>query len=154
MTPRERGDAIAIRGALITFDGDPLLGGMGMRRYERDAIVVMANGRIVDCGATADVASRLAPDTPVTHYDRGLISAGFIDAHVHYPQLPVIGASGKALLEWLTDYTFPAEARFGDIDYARPIAALSRRERAQWHHDGCGVLHRACSVRRRFARGG
>ena len=123
MTPRERGDAIAIRGALITFDGDPLLGGMGMRRYERDAIVVMANGRIVDCGATADVASRLGPDTPVTHYDQGLISAGFIDAHVHYPQLPVIGAGGKALLEWLTDYTFPAEARFGDIDYARPIAA-------------------------------
>jgi len=123
MTPRERGDAIAIRGALITFDGDPLLGGMGMRRYERDAIVVMANGRIVDCGATADVASRLPPDTPITHYGNGLISAGFIDAHVHYPQLPVIGAGGKALLEWLTDYTFPAEARFGDIDYARPIAA-------------------------------
>ena len=123
MTPRERGDAIGIRGALITFDGDPLLGGIGMRRYERDAIVVMAKGRIVDCGATADVASRLAPDTPVTHYGNGLITAGFIDAHVHYPQLPVIGAGGKALLEWLTDHTFPAEARFGDIEYARPIAA-------------------------------
>jgi guanine deaminase len=122
MTARGRGDAIAIRGALITFDGDPSLDGIGARRYESDAMVVMANGRIVDCGAASEVASRLSPDTPVTRYVNGLISAGFIDAHVHYPQLPIIGAGGKALLEWLTDYTFPAEARFADIDYARPIA--------------------------------
>src|SRR3954470_15515276 len=123
MTLPERGDAIAIRGALITFDGDPLLGGMGMRRYERDAIVIMANGRIIDCGATADVTSRLSPDTPVTHYSNGLISAGFIDAHVHYPQLPVIGAGGKALLDWLERYTFPAEARYADVAHAREAAA-------------------------------
>lgn len=115
--------AIAIRGALLSFTGDPFRDDVdAVRRYEPDAIVVMANGRIVDCGPAADVARRLSPETAVTQYADALISAGFLDAHVHYPQLPVIGAGGKPLLEWLTAYTFPAEGRFGDIDYARPIA--------------------------------
>jgi guanine deaminase len=113
----------AIRGALLTFDGDPFAGDPDtVRRYEADAIVAMAGGRIVDCGRSAEVAKRLPPDTPVTHYTDALISAGFIDAHVHYPQLPVIGAGGKPLLQWLTAYTFPAEARYADIAYAREVA--------------------------------
>ena len=112
----------AIRAALVTFAGDPFED-EGALRYESDAIVAMAGGRIVECGPAAEVAPRLPAGTRVTRYPNALISAGFIDAHVHYPQLPVIGAGGKPLLEWLAAYTFPAEARFGDIDYARPIVA-------------------------------
>ncbi len=118
------GGTTAIRGAVLTFTGDPFLEGVDATRgYERDAIVVMAEGRIVDCGPAADVTPRLPPGVPVTHYTDALISAGFIDAHVHYPQLAVIGAGGKPLLEWLTAYTFPAEALYADIEYARPIAS-------------------------------
>ena len=114
----------AIRGALLTFDGDPAASERdAFWHHEGDAVVAMASGRIVDCGPAADVLARLPPGTPVTRYEHALISAGFIDAHVHYPQLPVIGAGGKPLLEWLTAHTFPAEARFADPDYARPIAA-------------------------------
>ena len=114
----------AIRGALLTFDADPAGSERdAFWRHESDAVVAMASGRIVDCGPAADVLARLPPGTPVTRYEHALISAGFIDAHVHYPQLPVIGAGGKPLLEWLSAHTFPAEARFADPDYARPIAA-------------------------------
>lgn len=112
----------AIRAALLTFDGDPAVDPRAVR-YERDAIVAMASGRIVDCGPADAVTARLPAGTRVTHYTDALISAGFVDAHVHYPQLPVIGAGGKPLLEWLSTYTFPAEARFGDIDHARDVAA-------------------------------
>jgi guanine deaminase len=112
----------AIRGALLTFDGDPFFDDAAYR-YESDAIVAMADGRIVDCGAASVVSRRLPPDTPITRYGDAVISAGFIDAHVHYPQLPVIGAGGKPLLEWLTSYTFPAETRYADIDYARDVAS-------------------------------
>lgn len=117
-----QGSVTAIRGALLTFSGDPFADGSDVCRYESDAIVAMAEGRIVDCGAASDVQPRLPPKTRVTHYTNALISAGFIDAHVHYPQLPVIGAGGKPLLEWLTAYTFPAEVRFADAAYARDIA--------------------------------
>jgi guanine deaminase len=82
----------------------------------------MANGRIVDCGAAADVQARLPADAPVTQYANALISAGFVDAHVHYPQLGVIGAGGLPLLGWLERHTFPAEARYADAALARDVA--------------------------------
>jgi guanine deaminase len=129
MAGEERAAVTAIRGAVLTFAGDPFShAARDVVRYESDAIVAMADGRIVECGPAAAVAPRLPAGTPVTRYANALISAGFIDAHVHYPQLPVIGAGGKPLLEWLTAYTFPAESRFGDIDHARPIAARYLKE--------------------------
>jgi len=38
-----------------------------------------------------------------------LILPGFIDTHVHAPQLDVIASWGAGLLDWLETYTFPAE---------------------------------------------
>jgi guanine deaminase len=113
----------AIRGALVTFSGDPFVEGLAAtRRYESDAIVAMAAGRIVDCGPARDVAARLPAGTPIVAYANALITAGFIDGHVHYPQVPVIGAGGKALLDWLADYTFPMERRYADAGHAREAA--------------------------------
>jgi guanine deaminase len=112
----------ALRGALLTFTGDPFAAGDAAVRYERDAIVVMADGRITDCGAAGDVLPRLPRGTEVTTYAHALISAGFVDAHVHYPQLSVIGAGGVPLLAWLEQYTFPAETRHADEAHAREAA--------------------------------
>jgi len=60
----------------------------------------------------------------VGHHDYAdhLILPGFIDAHVHYPQLGVIASFGAQLLQWLEKYTFPEEARFCDAEYAREVA--------------------------------
>jgi guanine deaminase len=114
----------AIRAALLWFAGNPFADGVERsRRYVADGIVAMANGRIVDCGDAQEVLARLPPGTPVTRYENALVSPGFVDAHVHYPQLPIIGAGGKPLLDWLAAYTFPAEARYGDASYARDVAA-------------------------------
>ena len=115
----------AIRGALVTFSDDPFVEGVAAaRHFESDAIVAMAGGRIVDCGAAQDVSARLPAGTPVLAYDNALITAGFIDAHVHYPQIPVIGAGGKSLLDWLADYTFPMERRYADPGHAREVAKV------------------------------
>jgi len=48
--------------------------------------------------------------------------AGFVDAHLHYPQTAMIASWGKRLIEWLNTYTFPEEMRFADAAYARLIA--------------------------------
>ena len=115
----------AIRGALVTFSGDPFVEGVAAtRHYESDAIVAMADDRIVDCGAARDVSARLPAGTPVIAYANAMITAGFIDGHVHYPQVPVIGAGGKSLLDWLADYTFPMERRFADERHAREVAKV------------------------------
>ncbi len=119
----------AVRGGLVTYTGDPFVEGVAAaRRYEADAIVAMADGRIVDAGPAADVAARLPEGTPVTRYANALIGAGFIDAHVHYPQLPVIGAGGMPLLDWLAGHTFPAEERYADAAVARAAARIYLRE--------------------------
>ena len=49
-----------------------------------------------------------------------LIMAGFVDAHVHYPQTAMIASWGKRLIDWLNSYTFPEEMKFGDPAYADP----------------------------------
>lgn len=51
-----------------------------------------------------------------------MITAGFVDAHVHYPQTAIIASWGKRLIDWLNTYTFPEEMRFGDPTYAAEIA--------------------------------
>ena len=51
-----------------------------------------------------------------------MIIAGFVDAHVHYPQTAIIASWGKRLIDWLNTYTFPEEMRFGDPTYAAEIA--------------------------------
>ena len=38
-----------------------------------------------------------------------LILPGFIDTHIHFPQMQVIGSYARQLLEWLNTYTFPEE---------------------------------------------
>lgn len=51
-----------------------------------------------------------------------IIIPGFVDLHIHAPQWPQLGkALHLPLEEWLTKYTFPLEARFHDLAYARCV---------------------------------
>jgi len=127
--PTERG-AVAIRGPVLTFIGDPFRDGIQQTvSYERDAIVVMAGGKIIDFGPADQVHDRLPPWTPVTNYGQdALITAGFIDSHVHFPQTPMVGAFGAQLREWLNKYTFPTEQKFAAKHFARSVAKVFLRE--------------------------
>lgn len=51
-----------------------------------------------------------------------LVLQTFADLHLHAPQYPMVGTGmDLTLLDWLNTYTFPAEARFADPDYARKV---------------------------------
>lgn len=130
MTAASQRDSVtAIRGSVLTFTGDPFLEGSARSmRYESDAIVAMRDGLIVDFGAASDVLPRLSPATKVTAYPGSLIMAGFIDAHVHYPQTAIIASPAAHLMEWLDRYTYVAEQRFSDLDHARDAARIFIRE--------------------------
>jgi guanine deaminase len=58
------------------------------------------------------------PVTPIA----GLIVPGFIDAHVHYPQMDRIASHGEQLLDWLERHIFPAEKAFADRAHADALA--------------------------------
>lgn len=113
-----------LSGQVIAFDGDPFgAAGPDAARHWRHGAVVIRGGVIADLGDDARIRADW-PDVPETRYGDALISAGFVDAHVHYPQTGIIASWGKRLIDWLNTYTFPEEMRFGDPAYARQIAAL------------------------------
>lgn len=48
-----------------------------------------------------------------------LIIPGFVDVHVHAPQLYNMGIGySKQLIPWLNEYTFPLESKFKDTEFA------------------------------------
>lgn len=104
-------------GQVLQFDGDPFAQGQA---HMHEAVALDA-GRIVAVGA-ADALRAAHPGARVTDYGAALISAGFVDAHVHYAQTAIIASWGKRLIDWLESYTFPEEMRFADPAYAREIA--------------------------------
>ena len=102
---------IALRGDLLDFVATPA-------RADRDSRAVRwrPDHWLLIEGATIVGAQAAAPDVTWQRIDHAgqLILPGFIDTHVHSPQLDVIGSWGAQLLDWLETYTFPAEHRMAD----------------------------------------
>lgn len=109
-------------GQTLCFAGDPFVDGPAAARHQQHGAVLIEAGRIRATGP-ADRLCRRHPRAQVHDYGTALICAGFIDAHVHYPQTAIIASWGKRLIDWLNDYTFPEESRLSDPGYARAIAA-------------------------------
>jgi cytosine/adenosine deaminase-related metal-dependent hydrolase len=71
---------------------------------------------------------------------------GFIDTHVHYPQIRILGTLGHSLLDWLKKQTLPEEAKFANPDYAQavPWDFCSRADFSR-HHHGAGIRIAFCA---------
>lgn len=120
---------LALRGATYTLVADPFLNAASdCVFYEPDGCVLIGDGIIREIGAYAELRHKLRDGMELRHYPDAILMPGFVDAHIHYPQVEIIGSYGAQLLEWLNKYTFPAEARFVDPDHARRIADFFIRE--------------------------
>lgn len=106
-------------GQVLHFTADPFDHGLTAARV--DEALVIEHGRITVTGS-AESLRRQYPQARVTDYGNSLISAGFVDAHVHYPQTAIIASWGKRLIDWLNSYTFPEEMRFSNLSYAQEVA--------------------------------
>jgi guanine deaminase len=115
----------ALRGAALTFVDDPFRVPAGAAlRHESDALVVVQDGRIAAFGPAARLQPALPPGIPVLHHANALIVPGFVDAHVHYAQLPIIGATGHGLLDWLAECTYRVEEEYADPVFAALTAEV------------------------------
>ncbi|MEE9427754.1 MAG: amidohydrolase family protein, partial [Paracoccaceae bacterium] len=111
-----------ILGQTLTFVADPFHVPIEQAAdYQSQGAVAVRDGLIIATG-TADKLRRDYPKATLHDYGDGLITAGFVDAHAHYPQTAIIASWGARLIEWLNKYTFPEEMRFGDPDYAANCA--------------------------------
>ncbi len=113
------GNLCAFRGEILSVGDDPRHAPDAVAHHA-DGLLVVEDGIIVARGDHATLAARFA-DVPVTPI-AGLIVPGFIDAHVHYPQMDRIASHGEQLLDWLERHIFPAEKAFADRAHADALA--------------------------------
>lgn len=113
----------AIRGSILHFLDDPAeLDRESAYEYYEDGLLIVEDGYIAKIGSAQEVLPTLAAATTLVDCSGKLIVPGFIDAHVHFVQTDIIGSYGRRLLEWLEQYTFPAERAFADSAHARSVA--------------------------------
>lgn len=108
----------ALRADLLDFTAAPAWGDAadaapGVRWRPDHWLLINPEGRIAGVQA-AD------PGPGVERHDhRGrLLMPGFIDSHVHSPQVAVLASYGTELLDWLNTYTFPSETAWADAEHA------------------------------------
>jgi guanine deaminase len=119
----------AYRAALVHSLADPAeVGVQASYEYIPDGLLVVEDGKITAMGPADTLMAQLPADVTVTHYPEALITPGFIDTHVHFPQTGMVGAYGEQLLDWLNNYTFPCEAQFADKAHADQVAGIFLKE--------------------------
>ncbi|USD58730.1 guanine deaminase [Vibrio sp. SCSIO 43140] len=115
----------AYRASILHSIADPKDVGLeNSYQFFEDGMIVVENGHIVDIGSATDILARHTKPMKIKTYKDKLITSGFIDTHIHYPQTGMIASYGEQLLDWLENYTFPEERRFQNPIYALKVAKL------------------------------
>ncbi|NRP70239.1 Guanine deaminase [Ensifer psoraleae] len=112
-----------IRGRLLSFTRAPhAIDDSAAYSYESDGALLIGDG-VIKASGPYGVVKAAAPDgvTEIDHRPH-LITPGFIDTHLHFPQMQVMASYAANLLEWLNTYTFPEECRFVETAHAERIA--------------------------------
>jgi guanine deaminase len=107
-------------GTIVDTPGDPFDGDPADALAEAGAVCVR-EGIICARGTLAALRAE-HPGEPVTELPDGMLVPGFIDTHVHFPQIRAIGGLGMPLLDWLERCALPEESKFADQAYAREVA--------------------------------
>lgn len=125
----------AYRASLLSFSGQ---GAQAQAHWEDDGLLIVGHsakhpGRevVLAAGPYRATLSQWNHDhtqhlgeAHIEHLSGRILAPGFVDMHVHYPQLDVIGSPATGLLPWLNNYTFPQEQRFADPAHSAEVAAF------------------------------
>ncbi|WP_372866027.1 guanine deaminase [Pseudomonas sp.] len=118
----------AYRAAILHSLADPAVVGVEQSyEYFEDGLLLVEDGQVAQVGHAADLLPTLK-GVEITEYPDALITPGFIDTHIHYPQTGMIASYGEQLLDWLNTYTFPTERQFEDKAHAADVAGIFLKE--------------------------
>jgi guanine deaminase len=88
-------------------------------RYLEKGCLAIEKGRILARGSFTELRRKYPKAKVVDHGEYSIITPGFVDCHVHAPQMEMMGAAGYSLLEWLENHTFPTEMKYAKAAYAK-----------------------------------
>ncbi|MBW3096998.1 guanine deaminase [Pseudohoeflea coraliihabitans] len=115
--------ATILRGRTLTFTARPQgRDDAGSYRYEEQGAILIVDGRIAASGRHDQVSEKAPADARVIDHGDKLLLPGFIDPHIHFPQVGIVASYAANLLEWLNTFTFVEEQRFSDAAYGARIA--------------------------------
>ena len=110
-----------LKGRVLYFDEKPTV--ESGYTYINDGAVAIESGKILASGQYQTLREQY-PNAELHDYGEHFILPGFIDTHIHYPQCGVIASYGEQLLDWLNNYTFPAEQAFAELSHSESVAKL------------------------------
>ncbi len=114
----ERADILITGGTVVTMAGPNI---------ERGSVVIR-DGVIVDVGASSDVDKKYTAKT-VIRAGGHAVTPGFVNAHTHVPMTLFRGiADDRDLMDWLTNFIFPAEAKNVDREFVKWGTRLAAAE--------------------------
>ena len=112
---------LGYRASILDFINNPAGKLQGSYRFYEDGLLLIRSGKIIASGAYSDLLKKYQPHK-IIDYSGYLLLPGFIDTHIHFPQAEIIASFGEQLLEWLENYTFPAERQYHNFEYASKSA--------------------------------
>lgn len=86
-----------------------------------EGAIALRDGVILEVGTATSVRAK-HPGARLRDFGEQLLLPGFVDCHVHFPQVDMIASPGHQLQGWLDSYTYPAEARFSDPGHCAATA--------------------------------
>ena len=118
MNPSPAGELL--RAPLFHTPRNPFEDANALESYA-DGGLLIRDGRVAGCGDYSTLRDA-HPRVPSVDLRGGYLLPGFIDTHIHFPQLRVLGGLGRSLLDWLEHCALPEEARMSDHAYACRVA--------------------------------
>lgn len=116
---------LLLRGRLLTFHDEPLAGDASPDAftYIEDGGLLIRDGKIWAIDDYARLRAGEGRNVEVIDHRPHLIMPGFIDTHIHYPQMQVVASYAGELMEWLNKYTFVEEQKFSNQGHPQRIAS-------------------------------
>lgn len=114
----ERVDILITGGTVVTMAGPNI---------ERGSVAIR-NGEIVAVGTSSDIDSKYDAKTVIRAGGMAVVP-GFVNAHTHVPMTLFRGiADDRELMDWLTNFIFPAEAKNVDREFVKWGTRLAAAE--------------------------
>lgn len=113
---------------VVHCTGNPWVSGEAAVQVIDNGYLKVKDGLVEGVGEADDLTPDDLGQCTQVDYRGNYIVPGFIDGHLHYPQIGVIASFGTQLLEWLQKYTFPAESKFSDQTHAEAVAEFFIKE--------------------------
>ncbi|MDP9113526.1 MAG: guanine deaminase [Acidobacteriota bacterium] len=114
MSASGRGELL--RAHLFHTPRNPFHSDKGLESYA-DGGLLMRDGKVVACGEHSEIHAA-HPEVPTTDLRGGFLLPGFVDTHIHFPQVHILGGLGRQLPDWLESVALPEEARMAEHSYA------------------------------------